>query len=128
MNPQESEGNAIRTRIRVREGGRVVTPAEVHERREELLILDVRENDEWNAGRIDGALHIPMAEVDTRAEEIDPTCTIACVCRSGTRSAKITNMLRSRGYDIHNMDGGMRAWDAAGLPFVDKSGGPGRVV
>ena len=105
-----------------------MTPAEVHERREGLLILDVREKDEWNAGRIEGALHIPMAEVDTRSDEIDPTRTIACVCRSGARSGKITTMLRSRGYDVHNVDGGMRAWDAAGLPFVNKDGGPGRVV
>ena len=48
-----------------------MTPAEVFERRDELLILDVRENDEWNAGRIEGALHIPMTQVDGRADEIE---------------------------------------------------------
>ncbi len=105
-----------------------MTPAELYERRDELLILDVRENDEWNAGRIEGALHIPMSQVDGRAEEIDPSREIACVCRSGARSARITNMLRSRGYEIHNVEGGMRAWAAAGLPFVDKDGNPGNVI
>lgn len=105
-----------------------MTPAEVHERREDILILDVRENDEWKAGHIDGALHIPMNQVEGRSDEIDPTRTIACICRSGARSGKVTNVMRARGYDIHNVEGGMRAWAAAELPFVAADGNPGQVI
>lgn len=91
---------------------------EAHERRDELIFLDVREPHEWRAGHIDGALHIPMGELASRQAELPTGGVIACVCRSGARSASVTGALRRAGYDAHNLEGGMLAWDAAGYEVV----------
>lgn len=82
------------------------------------VIIDVRENDEWNAGHIDNAIHIPLNDIQNRLRELakyqnQPVIT---QCRSGTRSAKAADILAKSGFtNVHNMDGGLNAWQKADL-------------
>ena len=80
------------------------------------VLLDVREHDEWLTVRAPGALHIPMGQVSTSTDRLPPDRTIACICHVGRRSAVVTEALVGAGYDAVNVDGGMDAWEAAGLP------------
>ncbi len=83
----------------------------------DVLLLDVREPDEYEAGHIPGIMLIPMGEVADRLSEIPQDKTIIVTCRSGNRSAQIADLLRSSGYSrVHNMEGGLLAWLEAGHP------------
>ncbi len=103
-------------------------PSEVHERRDELVLVDVREDDEWQAGHIEGSLHIPMGELAARQDELPQDRTIVAVCRTGRRSAAVTEALVRAGYDAHNLVGGVAEWNGVGLNLVDDEGAPGVVV
>lgn len=100
-----------------------VTVTEAHERRDEVLLLDVREPGEWRAGHVEGAVHVPMGQLGARLDELGSDRPIVCICRSGGRSAAVANALREAGYDAANMLGGMQAWAHAGLPYVAEHGG-----
>jgi len=109
------------------------TPAvDVAEARRRLdagaLLLDVREPDEWEAGHAPEATWIPMGEVGARHDELTPGQPVVVVCRSGARSARVTDALVSAGYDATNLAGGMQSWSAAGLPVVTDAGAPGEVT
>lgn len=94
----------------------------------DVVVLDVREQDEWDAGHIEGALHLPMSQLVDRAAEVPSDRRIVCVCRSGNRSARVTAWLIANGVDAMNLDGGMLRWAASGRPAVTASGGAGRVI
>ena len=94
---------------------------------EGLAVLDVREDVEWNAGHIEGALHIPLQELPTRLADLPPTQTLV-VCKVGGRSAQAVGYLVQQGYDVVNLDGGMLDWEAAGRPMVSETGQPPTVV
>jgi len=102
----------------------------IYDRREELQILDVREPYEWKAGRIEGAIHIPLARVMAAGERgvLDPSRPVVVICRSGNRSELAATMLQARGFDASNLEGGMEEWAREGLPFSAADGGPGRVA
>lgn len=91
------------------------------------LLLDVREKGEWNAGHVKGARHLPLGEVARKMATLPRDRQIVCVCRSGARSARATKILQAAGYNAVNLDGGMQAWKAAGLP-IEASGGSHGVV
>ena len=78
----------------------------------------MREPVEWEAGHAPEALLIPMGEVSQRRAELPRDGRIVVVCRSGGRSAAVTESLREWGLDAVNLAGGMLAWAAAGLPVV----------
>ena len=101
---------------------------EFSKRRAEFHLLDVREDDEWAAGHIDGAQHIPLGELSARLDELPRERTIVAVCRSGGRSEAAVRGLRKLGYEAENLEGGVNAWDRAKLPLVDGNGGRGRVI
>jgi rhodanese-related sulfurtransferase len=82
------------------------------------LLVDVREQDEWDAGHIDGSVHIPMSQMPDRLDELDKKTMTIVVCRSGNRSGKVAAWLINRGYDALNMTGGMLSWNEEGLPEV----------
>jgi len=92
------------------------------------LLLDCRENDEWEAGHVGTALHIPMAQLPARIGEMPHGRRIVNICRSGNRSGKVTAWLLNNGFDAVNMTGGMKAWDASGLPVVRTDGARGTVI
>ncbi|MFH9295464.1 rhodanese-like domain-containing protein [Streptomyces sp. NPDC017520] len=96
------------------------------------FVLDVRENDEWAAGHVEGALHIPMSDFVGRLGELtesaDDGRRVHVMCRVGGRSAQVTQYLVQQGIDAVNIDGGMQAWDGAGRPMVTDNGTPAFVL
>jgi DMSO/TMAO reductase YedYZ molybdopterin-dependent catalytic subunit/rhodanese-related sulfurtransferase/glyoxylase-like metal-dependent hydrolase (beta-lactamase superfamily II) len=82
------------------------------------MMLDVREPDEWAEGHAAEAVLIPMGEIPVRQDELPRDRRIVVVCRSGGRSAAVTDALRNKGYDAVNLVGGMCAWTAVGMPMV----------
>jgi rhodanese-related sulfurtransferase len=91
------------------------------------VLLDVREDDEWQRGHAADARHIPMGEVPARINEIDPQATLYVICKVGGRSQKVAQFLAGNGYEPVNVSGGMLAWASAGRPVVTDGGGPGSV-
>ena len=85
------------------------------------LLLDVREPDEWQAEHAPEAMLLPMGQVRERQGELPRDRRIVVVCRSGGRSAAVTESLRAWGFDAVNLAGGMCAWAAAGLPVGRRS-------
>lgn len=80
-------------------------------------LIDVREQYEWEAGRIEGARHVPVHELAAIASELDRERPVMFVCRVGGRSAMAAAAFRRAGVDAHNVAGGVLAWERAGLPF-----------
>ena len=103
-------------------------PQDFSKERAAYHFLDVREGDEWNAGHIDGAQHIPLGELGDRLGELPTGRTIVAVCRSGSRSAAAVRGLLQAGYNAENLDGGVTAWSRDGLALVDDAGRAGRVL
>jgi rhodanese-related sulfurtransferase len=91
------------------------------------VLLDVREDDEWQRGHAPDARHIPMGEVPARLNEIDPQATLYVICKAGGRSQKVAQFLTGNGYEPVNVSGGMLAWANAGRPVVTDNGGAGSV-
>ena len=79
------------------------------------LVLDVRQHAEWKTGHIDGAVHIPLAQLSSHLHRLPHDRTIVTVCRSGHRSALAARTLARNGHDVLNLRGGMNAWGRAGL-------------
>ncbi len=90
---------------------------------DQLLVVDVREQDEWAAGHIAEAVHIPLMQVPQRVDDIPSDRPVLVVCRVGARSAQAAGFLQAQGRDVVNLTGGMLAWEASGRPMVADSGG-----
>lgn len=94
-----------------------------------MQVVDVREYYEWAAGHIQGARHIPLRTLPHRFEdEIDRERPVLLICQVGQRSALATTFLRERGYDAHNLEGGVESWTRAGHGLVDPLAQEGTVV
>jgi len=100
------------------------TPNEVAEllARDEVDLIDVREPDEYKAGRIARARHIPLAQLPEEVADLNRERPIVFYCRSGSRSAMATEAFRGAGFDAHNMAGGLLEWEAEGLPLDPADG------
>ena len=85
-------------------------------------LVDVREPYEHEAGRIAGTLHIELERLGAEAGSVDRERPVVFYCRSGNRSAFAAEMFRGAGYDARNLDGGLEAWVAAGLPIEPEGG------
>ena len=85
----------------------------------DLIFIDVRESEEWASGHAAGALHISkgMLEHDIEAKVANKQATVVLYCHSGARSALAAENLMRMGYsNVYSLDGGFRAYQAAGLP------------
>jgi rhodanese-related sulfurtransferase len=98
------------------------------ERLDEVQVVDVREPGEWGAGRIEGARHIPGDTLTDHLHELDRSRPVVTVCRSGSRSSDAARVLAAEGFPAENLDGGMLAWEEAGLAVMASDGTPGRVA
>lgn len=106
-----------------------ITPEEaVGQRADGALLLDVREDDEWTAGHAPDAQHLPLGRIESESATIPKDRPIVAVCRVGGRSQRAAIALRSAGFDVVNLTGGMQAWAAAGLEVVAADGSPGQVI
>ena len=85
---------------------------------EGLLVLDVREDDEWQAGHVEGSVHVPLMQLGARYAELPQAEQMLVVCRVGSRSAYAAGFLIQQGIDAVNLDGGLVAWEAEGRPLV----------
>lgn len=86
---------------------------------QDAVVLDVREQSEWADGHIAQAKHIPLGKLKDRLKELDKykDRPIVAVCRSGNRSGHACGQLKKAGFEnVHNLSGGMQAWEQAGLP------------
>ena len=90
-----------------------------------MSVLDVREPVEWQHGRIEGALHIPLTQLPDRLAELPDDQQLLVVCKVGGRSSQATAFLREKGFEAVNLAGGMIDWADAGRPMVgDREGAP----
>jgi rhodanese-related sulfurtransferase len=85
-------------------------------------LLDVRADHEWDAGRIAGAVHLPLAELAERAGEIDKDRPVVLYCRGGNRSTMAAAALADAGYDAAKLTEGITGWAEAGLPLEPEGG------
>jgi rhodanese-related sulfurtransferase len=88
----------------------------------EIQLIDVRQPEEHEAGRIAGDRFIELAQLGAQVDSIDRDRPIVFYCRSGARSAMATEAFRDAGFDAHNMLGGLLDWHAAGLPLDPPDG------
>ena len=86
----------------------------------EARIVDVREDDEWSAGHIPWAVHVPLATVPEQLASFDGAPTYV-ICKVGGRSAHACEFAAARELDVVNVLGGMLAWERAGFDVVDGS-------
>ncbi len=94
----------------------------LHERKDDIHLIDVRTESEVAAGVIDGAIHIPLHLLPLKAGEIPQHKTVVIYCRSGARSAQACAFMQQKGYDnMHNLSGGIAAWARAGKPIASMS-------
>ena len=79
-------------------------------------VIDVRTDAEWAHGHLAGSQHVPMDQV---VEEIGGHLEhpLLLVCASGSRSLRVARYLAAQGAETANLDGGLHAWEAAGLPI-----------
>jgi rhodanese-related sulfurtransferase len=101
-----------------------LSPAQVSAlQRDGAQLIDVREPYEREAGRIpDDTAHIEMDQLTERASSIDRDRPVVFYCRTGSRSAMAAQAFSAAGYDAHNLDGGLKAWVADGLPIEPADG------
>jgi rhodanese-related sulfurtransferase len=91
---------------------------------DEIYLLDVREDDEWTAGHAPGAVHIPLGQLSSQADQVPKDQPVYVICRAGSRSARATQVLGANGWNVTNVADGMQGWASAGRPMVSESGGP----
>lgn len=123
--------------FRGRKGGSAdrVSVNEAHRRTQgaaaSAVLLDVREQGEWDAGHAPGAVHAPLSGLTAgvglpQAVQGRP---LVAICRGGNRSQQAAKLLAGRGIaGVVDVKGGMTEWAAAGLPVVDKSGNAGSIA
>jgi rhodanese-related sulfurtransferase len=105
------------------------TPRGTFEHLDEVQLVDCRERYEWDAGRVEGSIHLPLNAIMAGAgTDLDHAKPVVVICRSGNRSELATMMFQARGFEAYNMDGGIEAWAHEGLPFSTPDGSPGRVA
>lgn len=85
-----------------------------------VTLLDVRTPDEYKAGHLDRATNIDInqAEFEVQCNKLDKTKPVLVYCLIGKRSHRAAEMLRGKGFKVLELDGGMKAWQSAGLPVV----------
>jgi rhodanese-related sulfurtransferase len=78
---------------------------------ESLVLLDVREPEELAVARIEGSRSIPLADLGSRHEELDPALSTVCICHHGIRSAIAAQSLERLGFrEVYNLSGGVDRW------------------
>ena len=104
-------------------GERDITPEQAEALvRDGAQLIDVREDDEWEAGRIGGARHIVLGEVASQAPTIDQERPVVFYCRVGARSAMAADAFRKAGYEAYSLEGGLEAWAGEGRELEPEDG------
>ncbi|WP_020653789.1 rhodanese-like domain-containing protein [Massilia niastensis] len=103
--------------------GKRATPLQVTQmiNRGKTTVVDVRGADDFAAGHLRDAKHIPLSDLGQRIGELDKSKsrTVVVVCQNGARSDKAARQLQKAGFeDVYSLEGGLAAWSAAGLPLT----------
>src|SRR4051794_31017412 len=85
-------------------------------------LIDIRTDVEYEAGHIPGSRHIPLADVPRQSEDFDREKPVILYCRAGNRSGPAADAFAASGFDAYSIEGGLAAWDEAGLG-LDPEGG-----
>ena len=89
--------------------------------REKAVVIDVCSGDEYAAGHVSGARHVPLADLSARLGDVvkSKSTPVIMVCASGMRSKGALSIARNLGYEqVHSLQGGLKAWKEANLPVV----------
>lgn len=90
---------------------------------QDALIIDVREDKEYQQGHILGSKHLPLSRIEEGLKKLkgDKSKPVVVVCNSGARSKSVCSTLTKQGYEsVHNLTGGVTAWTGANLPLTKK--------
>ncbi len=87
------------------------------------ILVDVREQYEWDEGRIADAQHIELERLASKSDDLPKGTTIIFNCRLGARSAMAAQAFRGAGFDAWSMAGGIQRWHEEGRPIVPEGGG-----
>ena len=88
----------------------------IREKKDDVQVVDVRRQGEWEEGHIEGAVLQPLNQLARTMDELDPFRPVAVHCKGGYRSSIATSLLRRTGFrQVINVTGGFDAWKAAGL-------------
>ncbi len=85
-------------------------------------LVDVRQEHEWEAGRIPGAKHVGLNDLSAQAEKLAGDGALVVYCHGGSRSAMAAEALRTAGIDAHSLEGGIDAWVERGMPIEPEDG------
>jgi len=91
-------------------------------------LIDVRENDEWDAGHYKSATHIPMQSIIENIDRLMADKKYIFVCRSGARSGRVTNYVNSVDIESYNLSGGMKELQKFTKEIVDLEGNTGQII
>jgi hydroxyacylglutathione hydrolase len=113
MTAWRSEGRPVR-RIELIDADELAERLEA----DDLLVVDVRDDDEWAEAHIPGSMHLPYGQLLERLEELPRDRTIAAICSGGKRSGLAASILQREGFEsvIHVADGGVGTWRRSGHP------------
>ncbi|MCC6435113.1 MAG: rhodanese-like domain-containing protein [Acidimicrobiales bacterium] len=87
-----------------------------------VVLLDVREADEWHAGHAPKAVHLPLSRVGGQVAHLRKASHVLVICRAGGRSRQAAELLAAAGVRATNVLGGMQAWGQAGHPMTSSDG------
>lgn len=93
-----------------------MTVHELKEQADDVQIVDVRSPDEWEGGRVPGAKHLFLPELEKKSRELDKSAPVAVYCDSGYRASIGTSILQKQGFEVHNIPGSWQAWVNAKYP------------
>lgn len=90
------------------------------DKKEDIILIDVREQGEWDEAHIEEAQFLPLSNFDEEMKKLtNPNAVVVCQCRSGKRSLNAAMMLQDEGFEnLFNLEGGILAWQDAGFPTV----------
>ncbi len=103
-----------------------ITPTELKarlDRGDHITLVDVREQEEWDAGSLEahGARHMPIGDIPALFHALDPGDEVVVYCRGGGRSERVVGFLRDRGFrSVLNLKGGIHAWSDEVDPSIPK--------
>ena len=92
------------------------------------ILIDVREEDEWEAGHHREATHISMGTIEENLSKFTIGNDYIIVCRSGARSSRVSNYLLSKDFNVSNLDGGMKALFNVSNNIINSKGSPGQII
>ena len=85
-------------------------------------VVDVRTDVEYEAGHLPGSRHVPLADVQSEAANLDRAKPLILYCRSGERSGMAADAFATSGWDAHSIEGGLLQWAEDGLPIEPEGG------